>query len=158
MFHGEMFGIKDVITFQGTTVEEIGQAFERLALDDYLAFRKKRGEVPDRGGHDVESLMAEISGTRALVIQKPSSASRSLQVRGHQIMRSSRHRCVDGFGGFTSEFGVRPGIGKFDFRLVPRNARNARPDPKIRCIKCPNARPDPIFDRQIFIQMPECQA
>jgi predicted HicB family RNase H-like nuclease len=28
IFHGEVLGIKDVITFQGTTVDEIDQAFK----------------------------------------------------------------------------------------------------------------------------------
>jgi predicted HicB family RNase H-like nuclease len=47
IFHGEVLGIKDVITFQGTTVDEIEQAFKD-SVDDYLAFCKKRGEEPDR--------------------------------------------------------------------------------------------------------------
>ena len=47
IFHGEVLGIKDVVTFQGTTVEEIEQTFKN-SVDDYLAFCKERGEVPDR--------------------------------------------------------------------------------------------------------------
>jgi predicted HicB family RNase H-like nuclease len=47
LFHGEVLGIKDVVTFQGTTVDEIEQAF-RDSVDDYLAFCKERGEEPDR--------------------------------------------------------------------------------------------------------------
>lgn len=47
IFHGEVLGIKDVVTFQGTTVDEIEQAFKD-SVDDYLAFCKKRGEEPDR--------------------------------------------------------------------------------------------------------------
>lgn len=34
-------------TFQGTTVDEIEQAFKD-SVDDYLAFCKERGEEPDR--------------------------------------------------------------------------------------------------------------
>lgn len=47
IFHGEVFGIKDVITFQGTTVTEIEKAFKE-SIEDYLAFCKERGEEPDR--------------------------------------------------------------------------------------------------------------
>lgn len=47
IFHGEVLGIKDVVTFQGTTVDEIEQAFKD-SVDDYLAFCKERGEEPDR--------------------------------------------------------------------------------------------------------------
>lgn len=47
IFHGDVLGIKDVVTFQGTTVEEIEQAFKD-SVDDYLSFCKERGEGPDR--------------------------------------------------------------------------------------------------------------
>lgn len=47
IFHGNVLGIKDVVTFQGTTVDEIEQAF-KISVDDYLAFCKERGEAPDR--------------------------------------------------------------------------------------------------------------
>jgi len=47
IFHGEVLGIKDVVTFQGTTVDEIEQAFKD-SVDDYLAFCKERREEPDR--------------------------------------------------------------------------------------------------------------
>lgn len=47
IFHGEVLGIKDVVTFQGTTVDEIEQAFKD-SVDDYLAFCLERGEEPDK--------------------------------------------------------------------------------------------------------------
>ncbi len=47
ILHGEVLGIKDVVTFQGTNVDEIEQAFKD-SVDDYLAFCKERGEEPDR--------------------------------------------------------------------------------------------------------------
>jgi predicted HicB family RNase H-like nuclease len=37
IFHGEILDTKDVITFQGTSVDEIEKAF-RGSVDDYLAF------------------------------------------------------------------------------------------------------------------------
>ena len=47
IFHGDVLGIKDIVTFQGRTVDEIEQAFKD-SVDDYLAFCKERKEVPDR--------------------------------------------------------------------------------------------------------------
>jgi predicted HicB family RNase H-like nuclease len=47
IFHGEVIGIKDVITFQGKTAKELKKAF-RDSVDDYLSFCKERGEAPDK--------------------------------------------------------------------------------------------------------------
>ena len=47
IFHGEVIGLRDVITFQGRTVNEVKQAF-RESVDDYLAFCAKRGEEPEK--------------------------------------------------------------------------------------------------------------
>jgi len=46
-FHGEVIGLRDVITFQGRTVDEVREAF-RESIDDYLAFCAKRGEEPEK--------------------------------------------------------------------------------------------------------------
>ncbi len=47
LFHGEVIGLKDVITFQGTTAREIEKAFKD-SIDDYLAWCKERGEKPEK--------------------------------------------------------------------------------------------------------------
>jgi len=47
ILHGEVIGIRDVVTFQGKSVKEIEKAF-RESVDDYLAFCKQRGESPDK--------------------------------------------------------------------------------------------------------------
>jgi predicted HicB family RNase H-like nuclease len=47
VFHGEVLGTRDVITFQGRSVAELKSAF-RDSVDDYLAFCRQRGEEPDR--------------------------------------------------------------------------------------------------------------
>ncbi len=47
VFHGEVLGTRDVITFQGTSVEELQGAF-RDSIDDYLEFCAERGERPDK--------------------------------------------------------------------------------------------------------------
>ncbi len=47
LFHGEVLDLKDVVTFQGRSVDEIVQAF-RDSVDDYLDFCAERGEKPDK--------------------------------------------------------------------------------------------------------------
>lgn len=52
LFHGEVVGLKDIITFQGTSVDELEQAFHD-SIDDYLEWCKERGENPEKSfsGH-----------------------------------------------------------------------------------------------------------
>ena len=47
LFHGEVVDLRDVITFQGKSVEELEQAF-RDSIDDYLEFCQQRDEEPDK--------------------------------------------------------------------------------------------------------------
>jgi predicted HicB family RNase H-like nuclease len=47
LFHGEVLDTRDVITFRGTSVQELQAAF-RESIDDYLDFCRERGEEPDR--------------------------------------------------------------------------------------------------------------
>jgi predicted HicB family RNase H-like nuclease len=47
LFHGEVLDTRDVITFQGTSVEDLQQAF-RDSVDDYLDFCRERNEEPDK--------------------------------------------------------------------------------------------------------------
>jgi predicted HicB family RNase H-like nuclease len=47
VLHGEVINIRDVITFEGTCVEEIQKAF-RESVDDYLEFCSERGEEPEK--------------------------------------------------------------------------------------------------------------
>ncbi len=73
IFHGEVVGLKDVITFQGSSVEELEQAFKD-SIDEYLAFCKELGrnlEKPFSGKlilrlepeiHQKASLEAKIEG------------------------------------------------------------------------------------------------
>jgi len=45
LFHGNVINISDVITFQGTTVEEIETSF-RESVDDYINWCKEDGAEP----------------------------------------------------------------------------------------------------------------
>jgi predicted HicB family RNase H-like nuclease len=47
IFHGEVIGVKDAITFQGKTVNELDQAFKD-SIDDYLEFCEKKGRLPEK--------------------------------------------------------------------------------------------------------------
>jgi predicted HicB family RNase H-like nuclease len=47
LFHGEVINTRDVITFQGKTVEEIKSAF-RDSIDDYLDYCAKLGQEPEK--------------------------------------------------------------------------------------------------------------
>ncbi len=43
LFHGEIINLRDVVTFQGRSVDELKKALED-SVEDYLAFCAERGE------------------------------------------------------------------------------------------------------------------
>ena len=47
IFHGEVENTRDVITFQGRSVDELETAF-RESIDDYLEWCAERGKSPDK--------------------------------------------------------------------------------------------------------------
>ena len=47
IIHGEVLGIRDVITFQANSIGGLRKAFQD-SVDDYLAFCKERGEEPNK--------------------------------------------------------------------------------------------------------------
>ena len=47
IFHGEVINTRDVITFQGSSVEDLRQAFAE-SVEDYLEFCASRNEEPDK--------------------------------------------------------------------------------------------------------------
>jgi predicted HicB family RNase H-like nuclease len=47
IFHGEVINTRDVITFQGKTVDEIKEAF-RDSVEDYLDYCAKLGQTPEK--------------------------------------------------------------------------------------------------------------
>jgi predicted HicB family RNase H-like nuclease len=48
IFHGDVIGLRrDVITFRGTTVDEIKEEFKR-SIDGYLDWCRKLGEEPEK--------------------------------------------------------------------------------------------------------------
>ena len=47
LLHGEVVDTRDVITFQGSSVSDVQQAFKD-SVDEYLAICSERGREPDR--------------------------------------------------------------------------------------------------------------
>ena len=47
IFHGEVCGLRDVVTFQATLAAEVKPAF-RDSIDDYLELCEQTGQSPDR--------------------------------------------------------------------------------------------------------------
>lgn len=47
IFHGEVVNTRDVITFQGSSVDELRREFEQ-SVDVYLNFCAKHGKEPDK--------------------------------------------------------------------------------------------------------------
>ncbi len=47
LFHGEVANLRDVVTFQGRSVEELKEALSG-SIEDYLAFCAERGEQPEK--------------------------------------------------------------------------------------------------------------
>jgi predicted HicB family RNase H-like nuclease len=46
-FHGRVVGLRDVITFEGRSVDELRKALAE-SVDDYLEFCRERGEEPEK--------------------------------------------------------------------------------------------------------------
>lgn len=57
VFHGRIFGIKDVITFEGETFAEVEREF-RKSVDCYLQFCTSLGQQPER--IDYEELLLKV--------------------------------------------------------------------------------------------------
>jgi predicted HicB family RNase H-like nuclease len=47
LLHGQIVNIRDTVTFQGRSVDEVRQAFNE-SVEDYLAFCAERGEEPEK--------------------------------------------------------------------------------------------------------------
>ena len=78
LFHGEVLDLRDSITFQGTSVEELEREF-RNSIDDYLEFCEERGEEPDR----------PFSGR--LMLRLPPNLHRGVYVRARSGIVSEVH-------------------------------------------------------------------
>ena len=60
VFHGEVVGTRDVVFFEGASVEELNREFQ-LSINDYLDFCAERGHEPDKRFSGQIPLMAFFS-------------------------------------------------------------------------------------------------
>ncbi len=79
LFHGEVINLRDVITFEGETVNELKQAFQD-SVDDYLRFCSERGEDPEKpySGRFVVRVEPELHKTIAIEARKRGQSINSL--------------------------------------------------------------------------------
>ena len=66
ILHGEVVDTRDVITFQGRSVDELKQAF-RDSVDEYLKICAERGRTPERPFSGRVALRMEPETHRAVV-------------------------------------------------------------------------------------------
>jgi len=76
LFHGEVLDTRDIITFQGRSVEELEDAFHE-SVEDYLEFCAERGEEPDKpfSGRLMVRLSTDLH--RKLFLRRPLEAKRA---------------------------------------------------------------------------------
>ena len=68
IFHGEVINLRDVITFEGNSVEELKKEL-RESVEDYLVFCAERGEEPDKPYSGKFSVRIDPDLHRAITIQ-----------------------------------------------------------------------------------------
>jgi predicted HicB family RNase H-like nuclease len=68
IFHGEVINLRDVVTIEGETVDELRTAFID-SVEDYLAFCKERGEEPEKPYSGKFLVRVEPELHKAFVIQ-----------------------------------------------------------------------------------------
>jgi predicted HicB family RNase H-like nuclease len=66
IFHGEVVNLRDVITFQGRSVDELKRAFAE-SVDDYMAFCEARGKEAEKPFSGQFVVRAEPSLHKAMV-------------------------------------------------------------------------------------------
>ncbi len=66
ILHGQVIDTRDVITFEGKSVDELDQAFKD-SIDDYLKFCQERGREPDKPFSGRVALRMEPDTHRAIV-------------------------------------------------------------------------------------------
>lgn len=84
VFHGEVLGTSDVITFQGTSVQELHKAFKD-SVDDYLQFCKERNEQPDKPFSGKLTLRVQPRVHRSLYV-KARKANKSISEVAAEIL------------------------------------------------------------------------
>ena len=92
IFHGEVVNTKDVITFQGRSVDEIRIAFKD-SVDEYLKFCEELGEEPEKpySGRIALRIPSELHG-------RASAAASAEGVSLNSWLRAAVERAAAGDG------------------------------------------------------------
>jgi predicted HicB family RNase H-like nuclease len=92
LFHGEVVGTRDVITFQGKSVAELSEAFGE-SVDDYLAFCASRNEAPEKpmSGKFIVRVAPEVHQRLAAIA---SVKSVSLNTLVGRVLKKATHKMV----------------------------------------------------------------
>ena len=109
LIHGRVVGLRDVITFEGATVEEVERVF-RESIDDSLEFCRERGERPERphSGKFRVRLGPELHRQRALRAESESVSLNELVRRlAEGVVGEGRPEAREGTG---SSAGRRPNV------------------------------------------------
>jgi predicted HicB family RNase H-like nuclease len=90
MFTGEVINTRDVITFQGASVEELKRAFQD-SVDDYLEFCASRNEEPEKpfSGSFVVRMPPDLHRQLALQARREGKSLNSFVVE--YLERSTHH-------------------------------------------------------------------
>ncbi|ODS34435.1 MAG: hypothetical protein SCARUB_00446 [Candidatus Scalindua rubra] len=90
IFHGEVINTRDVITFQGKSVNELWKAMKE-SIDDYLDFCKVRNEEPDKpfSGKFTVRIDPEL---HRKIFQQARLANKSLNSLVKEVLESLAHR------------------------------------------------------------------
>jgi predicted HicB family RNase H-like nuclease len=132
IFHGEVINTRTVITFQGTTVDEIETAF-RDSVDDYLDWCKERNKEPEKpfSGrfvlrlspdlHRKLNLKAKMSNNslnsfNSMLSFLPSSVTSSKTVWGTFI---SSNRTSRNFSALHSDNAIKAELSATNITIIP---------------------------------------
>ena len=76
IFYGEVVGLRDVVTFKGTSVKELQKSFKE-SIDEYLAFCERMNKTPDvpASGRLILRIPPELHSSAAVIAK---SEGRSL--------------------------------------------------------------------------------
>ena|SRR5712692_3053205 len=100
IFHGEVVGIIDVVTFQGKAPEELLQAFHD-SVDDYLAFCQECASLPEKpfSGRFLVRLSRDLHKEAALAAKMAGASLNSWvgsAIRAYLADAPTRHAKVSG--------------------------------------------------------------
>ena len=92
VFYGEVIGLRDVVTFRGSSVKELQKSF-RESIDDYLNFCSHMGKAPDvpASGRLILRIPPELH-SRAAVLAK--SEGRSLNTWVADAVKEKLHEYI----------------------------------------------------------------